>query len=464
MTTKDFSTLPLHDKLLQNLASLGYQHMTPIQAQSLPAILAGKDVIGQAKTGTGKTAAFGLGILQQLDVTLTDVQSLVLCPTRELADQVAKALRQLARTTANVKILTLCGGMPFRPQVASLAHGAHIIVGTPGRLLDHLNRGTLSIARLRTLILDEADRMLEMGFQEEMDAIMDAAPQRRQTLLFSATFPPSIKRMSQRMMKEPVLVEVVGVHDDSIIEQHVYAVENEERLDALRLLLLQQQAESTVVFCNTKRDTQEVTDALNSYGFSALVLNGDLEQWERDQTLLRFSNKSAAILIATDIAARGLDIDALDAVIIYQLANEPEVHLHRIGRTGRAGSKGVACSLYTHDDELRLTMIADYLGHSMHHATLPSRELLNTKPCKPSMTTLQIGAGKKQKIRPGDIVGALTNKGGITGVQVGKINIADNWSYVAVKRDVVKAACQHLEQGKLKGRSFRVRILKDQPW
>jgi len=463
LTTNDFSNLPLHDDLLHNLESLGYQQMTPIQAQSLPAILAGKDVIGQAKTGTGKTAAFGLGLLQQLDVTVTDVQSLVLCPTRELADQVAKALRMLARTTANVKVLTLCGGMAFRPQIASLSHSAHIVVGTPGRLLDHLNRGTLSIAGLRTLVLDEADRMLDMGFQEEMDAIIRAAPKQHQTLLFSATFPDSIKQMSERIMKQPIMVEVAGTHDDSIIEQHFYAVDKDGRLDAVRLLLLQQQAESTVVFCNTKRDTQEVADALNSYGFSALVLNGDLEQWERDQTLLRFANKSTSILVATDVAARGLDIDALDAVIVYQLANEPEIHVHRIGRTGRAGSKGLACSLYTNHDELRLTMIGDYLGQTIHHATLPGRDVLNSKPAKPTMATLQIGGGKKQKIRPGDIVGALTNNHGIAGDQVGKINVADNWSYVAVKREVVKVACKHLEQGKLKGRTFRVRQLSDKP-
>lgn len=457
MSQTSFSTLSMQPNLIANLSSLGYEAMTPVQAQSLPLILEGKDVIAQAKTGSGKTAAFGLGLLEKLDVKAYHVQSLVLCPTRELADQVAKELRRLARTLPNVKVLTLCGGMPFGPQVGSLEHGAHVIVGTPGRIEDHLNRGTLKLNHVNMLVLDEADRMLDMGFQDVLDSIVSQVPKWRQTLLFSATFPDQIKKISKRIMLKPVMVEVESTHDDSSIAQHFYMVEdNEQRLIALRLLLLKHKPESTLVFCNTKKDTEEVADKLTGFGFSALALNGDLEQRDRDQTMVRFANKSVSILVATDVAARGLDIDALDAVINYHIAHDPEVHVHRIGRTGRAGSKGIACSLYR-ESAYKMTMLGDYIGRKIESEALPSLELLNESVMKPMMTTLQISGGKKQKLRPGDILGALTGENGIAGKQVGKIQIFDNWSYVAVTRDAVATALNKMADGKLKGRTFRVR-------
>ncbi|EAU53785.1 ATP-dependent RNA helicase DbpA [Mariprofundus ferrooxydans] len=457
MSQAAFSTLSLRPDLLDNLATLGYEAMTPIQQQSLPDILAGRDVIAQGQTGSGKTAAFGLGLLQKLDITKPHVQSLVLCPTRELADQVAKEIRKLARKLANIKVLTLCGGMPFGPQIGSLEHGAHIIVGTPGRIEDHMNRGTLKLDRVTTLVLDEADRMLEMGFQSVLDSIIGKIPKQRQTLLFSATFPDQIQSVAKRIMDKPVMVAVASTHDDSSIEQHFYKVsDDEQRMTALRLLLLQHKPVSTLVFCNTKAETEAVAKTLVWHGFSALALNGDLEQRDRDQVMVRFANKSISVLVATDVAARGLDIDALDAVINYHIAHDPEVHVHRIGRTGRAGSKGVACSLYR-ENPYRMTVLGDYLGRVIEGETLPPAELLKQAPTRPLMTTLQIGGGKKQKIRPGDILGALTGEAGIAGSQVGKIHIMDNWSYVAVSRDAVKTAIRKLTAGKLKGRSFRVR-------
>ena len=322
--------------------------MTEIQAQSLPPILAGKDVIAQGKTGSGKTAAFGLGLLEKLNVKRFRIQSLVLCPTRELADQVGKEIRRLARTIHNIKVLTLCGGVPFGPQIGSLEHGAHIIVGTPGRIEDHLRKGTLHLNDLQMLVLDEADRMLEMGFQASIDAIIEQAPKQRQTLLFSATFPEQIDSISRRILIDPVTIKVESKHDDSVITQYFYKTEtNEERMIALRLLLQQYKPKSSVVFCNTKREVQEVADELINRGFSALSLHGDLEQKDRDQALIRFANKSATILVATDVAARGLDIDNLSAVFNYNIAHDQEVHVHRIGRTGRAGSKGMAFSFYS---------------------------------------------------------------------------------------------------------------------
>ena len=461
MDSSNFSSLKLHTSLLENLDSLGYHTTTPIQALSLPPILEGKDVIAQAKTGSGKTAAFGLGLLQQLQVKQFRVQSLVLCPTRELADQVAKELRKLARTVHNIKILTLCGGMPFGPQIGSLQHGCHIVVGTPGRIEEHLRKGSLNLQHLNTLVLDEADRMLDMGFQSTLDAIIEHAPSKRQTLLFSATFPEQIKSIAERVMRNPIMVEALSSHAESSISQHLFKLDNDEqRLTAVRLLLQQHRPESAVVFCNTKRETQAVADELYNYGFTALALHGDLDQKARDQTLVRFSNKSASVLVATDVAARGLDIDALDMVINYHLSHDNEVHVHRIGRTGRAGNRGIACTLYTEKEQFKVIGLENYLDLSLTSEPLPPLRLLDTPPSQPVMTTLQIDGGKKQKIRPGDIVGALTGDNGIQGDQIGKIQMFDNWAYVAVKRSVVKVAMNKLAEGTLKGKSCRFRQLR----
>ena len=460
MNPSSFSSLSLNPELISNLATLAYTEMTPIQAQSLPHILAGKDVIAQGKTGSGKTAAFGLGVLEKLDVKRFRIQALVLCPTRELADQVANELRKLARTIHNIKILTLCGGVPFGPQVGSLEHGAHIIVGTPGRIDDHLRKNTLKLDTVNTLVLDEADRMLAMGFQDTLDAIIAQVPAQRQTLLFSATFPKQIQSIAKRIMKQPIMVQVDSGHDNDSIQQHFYKVtDDRQRMTAVRLLLMKYRPVSTLVFCNTKKETQEVADELIRHGFSALALHGDLDQRDRDQTLIRFTNKSASVLVATDVAARGLDIDALDAVINYQIARDAEVHVHRIGRTGRAGNKGIACSLYNNKESYKLALLDVEIDPIIGSEALPSLSLLDKPVTPPAMHTLQIDGGKKQKVRAGDILGALTGENGIEGNQVGKIYLADNWAYVAVNREVMKPALKKLGEGKLKGRSFRVRLI-----
>lgn len=455
-----FSSLDLNPDLLRNLDSLGYYSMTPIQAQSLPKILAGNDVIAQSKTGSGKTAAFGLGLLHKLDATSCTTQTLILCPTRELADQVAREIRRLARCLANIKVLTLCGGMPIGTQLTSLQHGANILVGTPGRIEDHIHRGSLHLADINTLVLDEADRMLEMGFQASVDAIIDQLPKWRQTLLFSATFPDKINSMAKRIMLKPVMVQVESSHEHSSIAQHFYREDDPKQYTtALRRLLLHYRPESSLIFCNTKRETVDIANALTQHGISALALNGDLEQWQRDQTMVRFANKSVAMLVATDVAARGLDIDGLDAVFNVHLPNEPETYIHRIGRTGRAGNPGLACSIFSDREHLNTIKLTDHTGMKITPEALPSPAPDNTKPMQASMRTIQIGGGKKQKLRPGDILGALTGKHGITGQQVGKIHILDNWAYVAVQRDVINIAQNKLTNGKLKGRSFRIRLL-----
>ncbi len=429
--------------------------MTPIQAESLPLIIEGHDLIGQAKTGSGKTAAFGLGLLQNLDVTQFCVQSLILCPTRELADQVATEIRKLARGIQNIKVLTLCGGMPVRAQVSSLEHGAHIIVGTPGRVLDHLEKERLDLSQINTLVLDEADKMLEMGFQDAVDAIIEQAPKQRQSLLFSATFPKQIESIASKLLVNPKTVKVASTHSESSISQLFFNVPNDQRLAGLELLLMKYQPASCVVFCNTKIETLEVTDFLASCGFSALALNGDLEQKDRDQAIVRFANKSVSILVATDVASRGLDIDNLDAVINYQLAHDPDTHVHRIGRTGRAGSKGVACSLFSHNDSHKVVNIEDYLDMRIEESALPDDSVLNQAVYTPTMGTIRIGGGKKQKVRAGDILGALTGDTGIDSKHVGKINVFDHCAYVGVDKGVAAAALKKLENGKIKGKKYR---------
>ncbi|WP_421353995.1 ATP-dependent RNA helicase DbpA [Aeromonas veronii] len=458
MNNSEFSSLNLSPALQENLTSLGYLQMTPIQAQSLPLVLDGKDLIAKAKTGSGKTAAFGLGLLSKLNVNRLEVQALVLCPTRELADQVAQEIRRLARALPNVKLVTLCGGTPTAPQSATLSFGAHIAVGTPGRILKHLEQGTLELSGLKTLVLDEADRMLDMGFGEDINRVISYAPERRQTLLFSATYPEGIAQMSRGVQRNPVEVSVESLHEGSAIEQKLYEVPAGQRLDALTWLLSHYQPSSCVVFCNTKRACNDVADHLAAKGFSALALNGDLEQRERDQVLVRFANGSATILVATDVAARGLDIKELGAVINYELTYDPEVHVHRIGRTGRAGQQGLALSLYQPNEAQRVNFIEEYQQAPMPLGDLDSigRDI---KPIAPQMVTLSIDAGRKTKVRAGDILGALTGEGGIAGADVGKIQISEQYSYVAVKRSVASAALKRLQEGKIKGRSYRARKL-----
>lgn len=455
-----FGSLSLPAELLDNVSHLGYEAMTPVQAQGLPLILSGRDVIAQAETGSGKTVAFGLGILTRLDARQFNVQALVLCPTRELADQVAEELRRLAHRIPNVKILTLCGGSPVRNQVVSLEKGVHIIVGTPGRVEDHVKRQTLDLAKVHTLVLDEADRMLQMGFEESVDAILLTVPDTRQTLLLSATYPDSIRKIAERVMRDPAMIVVESPQADNRIEQRFYKVpEGEPRLEALRLLLQEHQPDSALVFCTRRTDVNEVASAMKRFGFSALPLHGDMEQRDRDQTLIRFANKSVTLLVATDVAARGLDIDSLDIVANYHFAGDVDVHMHRIGRTGRAGKGGLAWSFHDARDARKLDALEEHMGHSIDNAALPSRDVLNQPVPQARMVTIEINGGKKDKLRPGDVLGALTGENGIAGDQVGKIRIISNRTFVAVRRDAVKTALNKLGSDKLKGRSYRARAI-----
>jgi ATP-independent RNA helicase DbpA len=459
VTNTAFNTLPLSAAMLANLESLGYAQMTPIQAQSLPVILKGMDLIAQAKTGSGKTAAFGIGLLNPINPRYFGCQALIMCPTRELADQVAKELRRLARSEDNIKILTLCGGVSFGPQIASLEHGAHIIVGTPGRIQQHLRKGSLVLDGLNTLVLDEADRMLDMGFYDAIADIIEQTPERRQTLLFSATYPVGIKQLASKFMRDPQQVKAESLHADSQIEQRFYEISPDERMGAVTKVLGHFRPQSCVAFCFTKQQVQETVDHLVAKGFSAVALHGDLEQRDRDQVLAMFANRSTSVLVATDVAARGLDIDALDMVINVELARDSEIHIHRVGRTGRAGESGVAISLVAPAEAHRAQAIEQLQKAPLNWAPLSELVSKGGAPLLPPMSTLLIGAGRKDKVRPGDILGALTGDAGIPGTQVGKIAIFDFQAYVAVDRDVAKQAVQRLNSGKIKGRSLKVRIL-----
>lgn len=454
-----FSTLNvLPAAQLDNLTELGYLSMTPVQAAALPAILEGRDVRVQAKTGSGKTAAFGLGLLQQIDAGLFQTQSLVLCPTRELADQVAGELRRLARFLPNTKILTLCGGQPFGAQRDSLQHPPHIIVATPGRLLDHLQKGTVSLDALQTLVMDEADRMLDMGFTDAINEVIRFAPATRQTLLFSATWPEAIAAISGRVQNNPATIEIDAVDALPSIEQQFYETSQNGKIPLLQKLLSKHQPASCVVFCNTKKDCQAVCDALAEAGQSALALHGDLEQRDRDQTLVRFANGSARVLVATDVAARGLDIKSLELVVNYELAWDPEVHVHRIGRTARAGNSGLAISLCAPEEAQRANILSEMLQLILNW--MPALGSVSITPLAAEMATLCIDGGKKAKMRPGDVLGALTGDIGLEGADIGKIVVHPAHVYVAVRQKVANKAWKQLQGGKIKGKTCKVRLLK----
>ena len=455
-----FKSLPLRLELQTNIATLAYDSMTPVQAQSLSHLLTGKDVIAQAKTGSGKTAAFAISLLNKLEVQSYRTQVLVLCPTRELAEQVAAEIRRLASTIPNVKLLTLCGGKPMGPQLASLRRDPHIVVGTPGRILKHLEKETLHLDSVKTLVLDEADRMLDMGFHDDIMKIIDKTPSSRQSLLFSATYSESIKKISKSIQSNPVDIRVEDSFRCADVDEVFILVESHERTETLFKVIAHYSPESSIVFCNTKQQCQELEKELKDKDLHALALHGDLEQFDRDQVLAQFSGKASSILIATDVAARGLDIKELAAVINFELSRDPEVYIHRIGRTARAGSKGLAVSLFTTMDKRQLKAIQEYQGAAAV-TTVEKTNLVVPADFKlyPPMVTLFVNSGRKEKLRAGDLLGALTASGEIHGDQIGKITLFDKIAYVAVQQQIAKKALAILTDGKIKGRKIRVRRL-----
>jgi ATP-independent RNA helicase DbpA len=386
---------------------------------------------------------------------------MVLCPTRELADQVTTEIRRLARAEENIKVVTLCGGVALRGQIASLEHGAHIVVGTPGRLMDHLERGNLDLSALNTLVLDEADRMLDMGFFDDIVKVARQCPKERQTLLFSATYPEGIAKLAQQFMKNPEQITVQAQHEGSKIRQRWYQVKDSERLHTVSLLLDHFRPVSTLAFCNTKQQCRDLVQVLQAQGFSALALFGELEQRERDQVLVQFANRSCSVLVATDVAARGLDIADLEAVINVDVTPDSEVHIHRIGRTGRGDAEGLALNLASMDEMGSVGKIEQLQGRESEWHPLAELTADAAGPLQPPMATLQIVGGRKEKIRAGDVLGALTGEAGFTRDQVGKINVNEFSTYVAVDRRIAREAAHKLSTGRVKGKTVKVRLLDD---
>ncbi|MDQ3003704.1 MAG: DEAD/DEAH box helicase, partial [Fibrobacterota bacterium] len=448
------------------------------QAQALPLALKGNDLIAQAKTGSGKTAAFGIPLLHKIDLKSNDTQALIICPTRELSIQVSNEIRLLARYRNNVKVVTLYGGQAMGLQKASLKLGAHIIVGTPGRIKALIEREILSLKSLTTLVLDEADRMLEMGFMDDVIDIIAATPNTRQTLLFSATFPENIQSLSARFQKTPSRVDVeaqkAGEWGDtgnggpaipsvaaghSEIEQIHYACGATGKLEAVVTLLTRIRPQSTLIFCNTKIAAKEVFEYLLEKGFSVATLHGDLEQRDREQVLMLFRHQGCRVLVATDVAARGLDIEDLSAVINFESPHDQEAYVHRIGRTGRAGRTGQAFTLFSPAEKFRLDTIRHALGLEVPIEAIAAMAGKNGSPLVSEKVTLSISGGRKDKIRAGDILGALTGEKGIEGKAVGKIDVMDYDSYVTVDRQSAKRAFTRLSDHKIKGRKYKVRFL-----
>ena len=452
-----FSELNLPAALARGLADVDYIEMTAVQAASVPTIMAGGDVIAQAHTGSGKTAAFALGLLAALETGTATVQGLVLCPTRELADQVSREIRRLARAIPNIKVLTLCGGVALRPQLASLAHLPQVVVGTPGRIQELIEKQVLPLQAVKVLVLDEADRMLDMGFADTIEIVVKAIPEERQTLLFSATIPAEIRAISRRLQRSPLDVSIEGEDTRPHIAQLFFKVEAEQKLAALRALLLEYKPESAVVFCNTRHEVRTVAAELSSRGFAVLALHGELDQREREEMLVRFANRSCTVLVASDVAARGLDIAELALVVNYELASDADTHLHRVGRTGRAGRSGLALSLCSTREAGRLRAIADGIDEALQWGRLPAAA---GQPTAAPFVTLVVDAGRQDKLRPSDLLGALTGSAGLSAEAVGKIDVFATRTYVAIARAALAQARSGLRAGKIKGRNFRVRELE----
>jgi len=434
-----FSSLP--PELLKTLDSLGFEHMTQIQAESIPVIFEGKDLIAQSKTGSGKTLAFGIPTVIKTDTAQNTPQTLIITPTRELAEQIATSLRQVAAYKPNLKVLTLYGGVPLRAQADSLTKGAHILVGTPGRLLDHLSKETLDLDSIERVILDEADRMLDMGFYEDILKITQSLPEKRQTLLFSATFSPKIEELAATLLHDPETIKVQTEHEAQKIAERYY--ETDEKFRTLKTLIGSYQPESLLIFANTKSDVMALADRLHQEGHSVIDLHGDLDQTERNEAVIAFANGSKRIMVATDVASRGLDIEGIDMVINHDLPFDQEVYTHRIGRTGRADAVGTALSL----TGSRINPKTAYVRDRAHKGDPKALRVDKHYTMQSDYDTLVLGSGKRDKLRKGDILGTLCKEIGIEVGDIGKIDLTQNRSYIALHHRATDKVLKALKNG-----------------
>ena len=447
-----FKDLDLPSDLLANLDLLNYKQMTPIQQASLPHILNQKDIIAKAKTGSGKTLAFSLPLVLNIKAKQQHPQALIIAPTRELSEQIATEIKRLARYKSDVKVVTLYGGTSLTRQVESLQKGADIIVGTPGRLLDHFSRESFVLTDIKTLILDEGDRMLDMGFADDILKLVSNLPKKRQTMLFSATYPDDISKLSEKVLNNPIRVELEELEQKLKIKESAFYIDKENKDKALISTLQAFQPNLAIIFCNTKVKTTEVADMLNEKGFDVATLNGDLEQYQRQEMLLQFANGSLPVLVATDLAARGLDIESVELIVNYDFPHKTEDYTHRIGRTGRADKEGLAVSLCNDYEKKKI----DEIRPTLKLTDIKELKVNKNFYMQGSVGTLCIDGGKKKKLRAGDILGTLCKDIGLDVKNIGKINVFDTHSYVAIDKDVIKKAFNGLKDGKIKKRKFRV--------
>ena len=520
MSTVLFEDLDLNPQILRAIKEMGFEEATPIQAQSIPAVMSGRDVIGQAQTGTGKTASFGIPLLHKVDPKLKKTQALILCPTRELAIQVSNELHNLAKYMHGIKILPIYGGQEIGKQIRSLKGGVQIIVGTPGRVMDHLRRKTIRCDFIHTIILDEADEMLNMGFREDIEEVLKYLPEDRQTVLFSATMPKEIMEITKQYQKDALTIKVVKKElTVKNIEQYYYDVRRKDKLDILTRLLDVYDPKLSLVFCNTKHMVDELANELQNRGYFAEGLHGDMKQQQRDRVMNGFRNGRTEILVATDVAARGIDVDDVDAVFNYDLPQDDEYYVHRIGRTGRAGKNGKAFTFITGREFYKLKDIQRYCRTKIIAKQVPSLNDVanvkadkifekvagmidedNLKPYirmieekleKEDYTTLDLAAaflrmalgdedksvevddfgdtgaedgmvrlfiniGKNQKARPGDILGAIAGETGIAGSLIGTIDMYDKYTFVEVPKEYARDVLNAMSHARIKGRNINI--------
>ncbi|MDQ7085843.1 MAG: ATP-dependent RNA helicase DbpA [Sulfurovum sp.] len=439
--------------LLETLDNLGFHTMSEIQAKAIAPILDGADVLAQSKTGSGKTLAFGLPCIMHTNTNQYKPQTIIITPTRELADQIAVQLRKVASYKANLKILTLYGGVPLRGQAESIAKGSHILIGTPGRIQDHLAKETLTLESIETLVLDEADRMLDMGFYDEIVKIGSNMPRGKQTLLFSATFPANIEKLAKALLNHPITIKVDTILEASKINEIYY--ESSDKFKTLTALIQSYKPKSLLIFCNTKAEVISLTQTLSGRGHSVIEIHGDLDQRDRNESLLAFANTSKHIMVATDVASRGLDIKDIELIINYDLPFDPEVYTHRIGRTGRADATGTALSLFAPRDQEKCS----YVLKEAQKGDIKTLRVDSQFKMTSDYDTLCLNGGKKTKLRAGDIIGTFCKDIGIEHSLIGKINISDTKTYVALHHSITDKVLNALKRVKIKKKKYIVWVL-----
>lgn len=525
METVRFEEMGLSEEIQKAVRYMGFEETSPIQAKAIPAMISGIDLIGQAQTGTGKTAAFGIPILEKVDPKLKKLQAIVLCPTRELAIQVADEIRNLSRYMHGIKVLPIYGGQDIVKQIRSLKSGTQIVIGTPGRVMDHMRRKTMKLDFVHTVVLDEADEMLNMGFREDIEFVLSGVPEERQTVLFSATMPKPIMEITKKFQNNAKVIKVTKKElTVPNIEQYYYDVKPKKKEEVLSRLLDIYSPRLSVVFCNTKKQVDLLVNALLGRGYFAAGLHGDMKQEQRDRVMQGFRTGKTEILVATDVAARGIDVDEVEAVFNYDLPQDDEYYVHRIGRTGRAGREGRAFSFVSGKEVYKLKEIQRYCKTKIYAQKVPSlNDVANTKMenilddvervieqedldmminaieervnnseftamdmaaaflkicCgmtednktteendwefgdtgagEDGMVRLFINIGKKQRVRPGDILGAIAGESGMDGKLIGTIDMYDKYTFVEVPREYAREVLNAMKNVKIKGKTVAV--------